>query len=276
MNENITSCGGGNCGCGSRDETATVARVNGVALHGPGERLDEAELRQRAYSELLRQQAQREGRLALADQPAVDGVLSAAASAAIEALLESTLQPAEPDEAACRRHHAAHAARYAVGERVLAAHILFALTPATPVEALRRRAEALLVELRCADAMAFARAAADNSNCPSGAQGGSLGWLSRADCMPEFAATLFGQDEAQAHVGVLPRLLRSRHGFHIVKVDAREAGQRLPFQAVHRTIAQTLEQQARMTALCQYLNGLAAEAVLDGVVLEGASTPLLQ
>ncbi len=286
-------CGGGSCGCGGSSkglgdlptttaelataaEAAAAARVNGVPLHGAGESPDTETLRQRAYSELLRQAAQRQGLLAVGDLPATDGVLSEAASAAIEQLLERELRLPDPDEAACRRYHAAHASRYSVGEQVLASHILFAVTPGVDVAALRQRAEGLLVGLRCAESAEFARAAAEYSNCPSGGEGGALGWLSRADLAPELANALFGQDEANSHIGVLPRLISSRFGFHILRVDARNPGQAQPFEAVQSAIAQTLRQQAYLTAMRQYLNLLAGAAQIEGVMLEQADSPLLQ
>ena len=40
-----------------------VATINGVALHAPGERLDDRALRERAWAELLRQEAVRQGLL---------------------------------------------------------------------------------------------------------------------------------------------------------------------------------------------------------------------
>jgi len=202
-----------------------VARVNDVALHGAGEELGEEELRQRAYGELLRQAAQRAGLLASTDPGPIDGVHSEAASEAIEALLAREIQLPEPDEAACRRYYEAHPQRFARGERVRAAHILLAVTPGVDVAALRAHAEGLLVRLRCEDEASFAKAAAENSNCSSGEQGGGLGWLTREDCLPEVASVLFAQDEAKRHMGVLPRLLSSRHGFHILRVDEREAGE---------------------------------------------------
>jgi peptidyl-prolyl cis-trans isomerase C len=70
--------------------------------------LSDEELRQRACSELLRQAAIAEGLLDGADAPSDDGVLSEAASEAIEALLEKCVVVPEPSEEACRRHHAAH------------------------------------------------------------------------------------------------------------------------------------------------------------------------
>ncbi len=265
------------------DAGTQVAAVNGVGLHGAGESPDPEALRQRAYSELLRQAAQAGGLLALTDPPAADGVISEAASEAIEALLARELQAQlpEPDDASCLRYFDAHPARYRMGERVWARHILFAVTDGVNVAALRQRAESLLVALRCeaADGPAFAQAAAEFSNCPSAAEGGDLGGLVAADCAPEFAAALFGQDDANAHVGVLPRLISTRFGFHVVQVCAREPGVSQPFEAVRAAVAQLLRQQLYLTALRQYLSLLAGQAVLTGladVALETADSPLLQ
>lgn len=248
-----------------------VAAVNGVRLHAAGEHPDAATLRQRACTELLRQAAQRAGLLGPDDRAADDGVPSEAASAAIEALLERELSLPDADEAACRRHHAAHAARYALGERVDLRHVLFAVTPGVDVNALRRRAEACLLDLRCRPE-AFADVARDTSNCPSGAGGGALGWLQAHECAPEFAREVFGHSE----VGVLPRLVATRFGWHVVEVLARQPGEALPFEAVRAAVAQELRQQAFATALRQYLQLLAGQARLEGVSLEAADTPLVQ
>ena len=62
-----------------------------MALNAPGEALAPEELRQRACTELLRQAAQRAGLLDAADAPSADGVISEAAAAAIDALLEREL-----------------------------------------------------------------------------------------------------------------------------------------------------------------------------------------
>ena len=110
-----------------------VARINGVALNAPDESPSPDELRQRACTEMLRQAAQSAGLLAASDAPCADGVISEAASVAIEALLEQNLKVPEPSEEACRRHHGAHASTYRTGERVRVRHILFAVTPGVDV-----------------------------------------------------------------------------------------------------------------------------------------------
>jgi peptidyl-prolyl cis-trans isomerase C len=281
----------------------TIARINDVALHRAGEMLPADALRQRACSELLRQAAMAAGLLDRDDPPPEDGAVSEAASAAIEALLDREIAVPEPSDEACRRHHAAHPARYAVGERALLRHVLFAVTPGVDVTQLRRRAEACLIDLRAPVAREgdlrapvaregdlrapvaregdlragdgsdrFAQVAAQTSNCPSGQDGGALGWLTAADCAPEFAREIFGH----AEVGVLARLVHSRFGLHVVEVLARQRGEAPAFESVRAAVAQSLRQQAFATALRQYLQLLAGQADVQGVELDAAATPLVQ
>ncbi|HJV62277.1 MAG TPA: peptidylprolyl isomerase [Albitalea sp.] len=243
----------------------TLALVNGVPLHDLHEALDETTLRQRACTELLRQAAHAAGLAGPADSSAGD---------AIERLLERELQVPEPTEDACRRHFDAQPARYGRGERLRLRHVLFAVTPGVDVQALRQRAEALLLELRCADpdGDAFGAAARQWSNCPTGAGGGELGWIGQDDCAPEFAREVFGQ----ASVGVLPRLVHSRFGLHVVEVRERDAGAAPRFEDVRDAVAATLRQQSWVNALRQYLQLLAGRATLEGVSIDAASTPLVQ
>ncbi len=254
---------------------ATLASVNGVALHAPGETLADEMLRQRACTELLRQAAQRAGLLPLDDPAPIDGATSEAATAAIEALLAREVNVPEPSDEACRRHYAAHESSYRVGDRAHVRHVLFAVTPGVDVRLLRDRAEGALLDVRChreGEEDRFAAVAAELSNCPSGAQDGDLGWLTRDDCAPEFARELFAGPE----IGVLPRLVHSRFGLHVVDVMAREAGHMPAFESVRGAVALALRQQTFVTALRQYLQLLAGEVAIVGVQLDSADTPLVQ
>ena len=252
-----------------------TASVNGVALTKPDERVAPEELRQRACTELLRQAAMRAGLLEASDPAPLQGVISEAASVAIDGWLERELQLPEPSDEACRRHYTAHEARYRTGERVRVRHILFAVTPGMDVVALRNRAEACLLDVRCHDGSAtdgFARSARELSNCPSAEEGGDLGWLTATDCAPEFARELFGHVE----VGVLPRLVHSRFGLHVVEVLERHPGEAQPFESVQGAVRMGLRQQAYVTALRQCLQVLAGAAVVQGVTLDASDTPLVQ
>lgn len=231
-------------------------------MSGASLTLDDEEQRRRERTELLRREAQRRGLLAADDRAGDDGIVSEAAAAAIEALLERQLQVVEPDEDACRRHYATHASRFGGGERVHARHILFAVTPGVEVAALAAYAEQLLLGLRCASDRdsAFAQAARRNSNCPSGAHGGDLGWIVARDCAPEFAREVFDRPET----GLLPRLVRTRFGLHIVDVVAREQGEALPWEEVREPVAQELRRRSWATALRRYLSELSVEAESEG------------
>ena len=245
-------------------ETAiAAAHVNGVPLTLPDEALDEATLRQRACTELLRQAA------------VEAGFDDASAADAIERLLERELGLPDPSEDACRRHFEADPERWGSGERLHLRHVLFAVVPGVDVAALRRRAEALLIELRCAEPRgeAFSQAARQWSNCPSGADGGGdLGWLTRRDVAPEFARQVFGQQT----IGVLPSPVHSRHGLHIVEVLHREPGAAASFAAVRGAVALALRRQAWINALRQYLQVLAGRATIGGVRLDAVGMPLTQ
>jgi peptidyl-prolyl cis-trans isomerase C len=254
---------------------SALARINGAALHTVDDKLSPDELRRRACTELLRQAAQAAGLLDANDAPAADGVISEAAANAIDALLEQNLNVPEPSEEACRRHYAAHESTHRTGARVRVRHILFAVTPGVDVAALRKRAEPIFLDVRCHDGQAadsFADAARKWSNCPSGEHGGDLGWLGSADCVPEFARELFGHVE----IGVLPRLVRSRFGLHVVEVLEREPGVAQPFESVRSAVSLSLRQQSYVMAVRQYLQLLAGEAVVEGVDLDAADTPLVQ
>lgn len=249
-----------------------MARVNDIEIAGPDEALDAQALRQRACTELLRQRAIEVGLLADDDPTPRDGAVSEAASRAIEALIARELAGPDPDETACRRHFEAHARQYAQGERLQVRHILFAVTPGVDLDRLRERAEGHLIVLRASETQAFTDAAKALSNCPSGGEGGRLGWLAAEDCAPEFARELFGRSE----IGVLPQLLHSRFGLHIVAVDAREPGRLPEFEQVREAVAQRMRQLHEISALRQYLQTLAGDARLEGVDLQQASSPLVQ
>lgn len=175
----------------------------------------------------------------------------AAVRAAVERLLADQLRPVVPSEDECRRYYDAHRPDFAIGERVLARHILFAVTPGVPVDALRARAEQVLLQLR-GDPAGFGGQARALSNCPSGASGGVLGWLVAGECAPEFAKAIFGQDE----LGVLPRLVLSRHGFHVVEVLERAPGEIPEYGEVRERVAAIMARRAYINEARRYLTSV--------------------
>ncbi len=277
MMKSSSGCGGGACGCSGGAVPVAPASVNGVALHGSGLPLEETDLREAAWSELLRQEAVRQGLLPR-HEDAQAQALSRDDQQIIEGMLERTVALPAATEEECRRYYESRKTHFVQGELVHARHILFAVTAGVDVHRLAARAEQALLELtrKGVDPGRFAELASQLSNCPSGVQGGDLGWLASHDCADELANELFHQPLALSGIGLRPRLVHSRYGFHIVEVLERKAGCQPPFEEVHLRIALQLAQQSRAKALHQYMQLLAGGAMIEGVVLEGAGSPLVQ
>ncbi len=275
-------CGSGSCGCGAAAIDMTPAattvpevRINGRRLHiGPGEDLET--VRERTWGEVLRQEAVRQS-LLTDDEGDLAPTLSADQQEVIEDMLDAAVQTPEPTPEACQRYYDAHKPRFTHGQQAQLRHILFAVTPGVPVQKLAERAEAALLELTHKDAPVgrFAQLAAELSNCPSGAQGGDLGWVGPQDCAPELAQFLFMQDGGVAK-GLQPRLVHSRYGLHIVDVLDQRPGELAAFNQVQSRIAGELTLQSRATALRQYMLLLVGQAQVQGIEMEGADTPLVQ
>ena len=202
-----------------------------------------------------------------ADEPLDDD----ACDAAIERLLEREAPVPEPVETECRKYYESHTDEFVSGELVEAAHILFAVTPNAPVETIRRQAESVLKQAVAAPG-SFGALARQFSNCPSSAQEGNLGQLARGDTVPEFEQALFGDEAA----GVLPRLVCTRYGFHIVCVARRVPGRILDFDAAQPRIAARLRSRVQAKAAEQYVRILAARAKIIGVDLGAAGSLLVQ
>jgi peptidyl-prolyl cis-trans isomerase C len=180
-------------------------------------------------------------------------------------------QPTARVQDECRRYYDAHPDEFTSGELALARHILFQVTPGTPVPALRAKAELVLAEL-ARDPARFAGFAREYSNCPSGGHGGNLGQLARGDTVPDFEQAPFNG----AYTGIYPQLVKTRFGFHILAVDRREPGRRVPFEAARECIAERMRSRAQRTALAQYVKVLAGQAEVRGADLATAVTPLVQ
>ncbi|MFY2844598.1 peptidylprolyl isomerase [Achromobacter ruhlandii] len=204
-------------------------------------------------------------RRVLRDEAARQGLDLASEDDAIGVLLTRQAPAPEADEAACRRYYQANPQRFIVGELIEADHILFQVTPGVNLDLLRAHAGAVLADL-LADPSGFAEVARRQSNCPSAAVGGNLGQLGRGDTVPEFEKAVFSLPAG----GLLPQVLETRHGLHIVRVTRRIEGRLLPFEQVRESIASALAAASRDTAWRQYARLLVDRADVRGIDLGGA------
>ena len=275
----VTGCGSRSCLCAGTPVVSATAMINGVALHRPDQRPDRISLLETAQGELLRQQAVKLGLL-----PPNTGLMAPGLTwrdrQVIRRMLDQAVPPTRPDEESCRRFFDANKHLFLRCQALHVRHILFAETPEVKVHVLLLQAEQALLELSrpgvCEER--FAQLAAELSVCPTRAGGGDLGWMGPDNCDPELASELFDHKHSRWGLGVHPRLIHTRHGFHILEVLGRRKGRAAPYEEVRERIAEQLARRWRSEALTQYVGQLARGAAIegldrDGLGLQGAALP---
>lgn len=191
--------------------------------------------------------------------------------ALIDVLLQQEVKVPTPGREECQRQYQAYPERFKVGELVEASHILFQVTPAVDLDALRVHAGVVLADL-LDNPQNFAASAKVNSNCPSGEVGGSLGQIGRGDTVPEFEQALFAAEAGS----IVPKLVETRFGLHIIQLGRKAEGRPLPFEEIESSIAAAMHKASHDHALRQYLQLLIGRAKISGVDLQGADSPLVQ
>jgi peptidyl-prolyl cis-trans isomerase C len=209
----------------------------------------------------------------LLDECARHGIEEEDEETTIRSLLAREIVTPDVDADSCRRYWAANRARFRTPELYEAAHILF---PAAPDDepasaAAKQAAIETLRELAC-EPRRFDELARTRSACPSAANGGRLGQLTRGDLVPEIETFIFALDERQ----ICPVPVITRYGAHVLRLDRRAAATDPPFEAVAETVARHLVTHSWQRAVSQYLRLLAGRAHIEGIDLGGVATPLVQ
>ena len=173
----------------------------------------------------------------------------------IDALLDREVAVPPCTEEDCRRYFRDHPDRFRSGDLFEANHILFAVTDGVPLAALRERAEQVLAAVLAQPAR-FAVLAGEHSNCPSAQVGGNLGQLARSEVVPEFWQAL----AQYSATGILPKLVETRYGLHVVQVRRRIEGRMVPYELARPRIASWLDERNLRQALREYAHDLLHEA----------------
>lgn len=188
--------------------------------------------------------------------------------ALIRTLLESEIQPLVSDELALKAIYEANPARFCAPSLFEAAHILipFAVEDAQMRQMAYDQAQFILTELKD-NPRRFTALAQQYSACPSKASGGSLGQMTSGDTVPEFEAALATMPEGS----ISTEPLETRYGFHIIRLDARERGQTLPFETVLPYLKEAQDKAHWVRAGKGYMQKLVQAADIVGIDM--ADTP---
>ncbi len=219
-----------------------------------------------AIRELLLQQARQ---LGVAPQPASDndGRRETDEEAMIRGLIEREVAVPEPDDETCRRYYARNSARFRSPDIYEASHILIAAVPSDAPGYAQARADAAAVLATLQDnPECFATLARAYSRCSSAEQGGNLGQLTSGQTTPEFERAMV----ALAPGELCAEPVETRYGFHIVRLDRKHDGKRLPYELVAERIADYLRDSVRRRADAQYIARLISAAQIEGIELAGA------
>jgi peptidyl-prolyl cis-trans isomerase C len=187
----------------------------------------------------------------------------------VRQVLEVAVEPEEPSEAECRRVYAALERKFVTPTLYEPAHILIEPGGDDPAAWAEAEAEArAIIGLIQDDRAAFAEAAASRSACPTANQGGSLGQIRRGELVEEVHRVIATLEE-----GVTAREpVRSRFGWHVVRLDRRIPGRTLPFEVVQGRIRDMLQARAWAIGAAQYVAALAAAARVEGVEVTPTDT----
>lgn len=186
-------------------------------------------------------------------------------------LIEGEIEIPEPKDEEIARYYRRNGLQFTSPALYRAAHIFFpARTSNEKASAeAKEKAEAVLARI-IAQPARFEELARAHSACSSKEQGGSLGLVRRGDTNPELEQAM-----AVMEVGST-RLVRSRHGFHVLRLDDRAPAIQLPLGEAKAWIADYLKKMSKRRAIAQYLQLLTARAKIDGIDLKAADSPLVQ
>jgi len=186
-------------------------------------------------------------------------------------LIDQEVRIPEPTEEEIARYYRRNGLQFSSPALYRAAHIFFPARARAEAAsaAAEEKAEAVLADVT-ADPGRFADLARVHSACSSKERGGSLGLVRKGDTNPEVEQALAVMDVDST------RLVRSRHGYHVLRLDERAPATQLPLDQAKGWIADYLRKMSRRRAIAQYLQVLTARAKIKGIDLAAAESPLVQ
>lgn len=153
-------------------------------------------------------------------------------------------------------------------ESVTASHILL---KCTDEDSEAKKAEIIKLRERILAGEKFADVAKEKSDCPSKANGGSLGEFGRGQMVPEFEVAAFSQE-----IGKVGEPVKTQYGWHIILVEAKNEGGKITFDEIKDNLKQSLKMQKESVAVEAVIEKIKKEAniqILEKAVESAPVTP---
>ncbi len=183
--------------------------------------------------------------------------------ALVRGLLETSLSVAKPTKDDVRSQWEKSPDRFRSPPLWEVSHILIACDPTDETQKQQALQRATALQER-AKTGKFSALAAETSDCGSKKSGGALGQLGPGDTVPEFEAVLRTLNTGD----ITSEPVLTRHGWHIIRMDAVAPGQVLPFESVQQAIADAMEKAAWSKAAKDYVSDLIDTAEISGADLK--------
>lgn len=161
----------------------------------------------------------------------------------------------EPTEKDIQAYFAEHKDEFQTAERVLAQHILVSPDGDTQTSKDEARAKISAIRERVLSGKKFDDEAAAHSMCPSGKEGGSLGWFGRGMMVPEFDQAAFALRK-----GEVSDVIETQFGYHIILKTDHEEAREADFDEARDKIRDLLRHARRGEAMTAYVEELKAKA----------------
>ena len=170
----------------------------------------------------------------------------------------------EPTEQEVTDFYEAHKSEYVTEPKVLCQHILVKVEDNYSSDEKSAAFEKILaIKERIAAGGNFAEEAEKNSDCPSGREGGSLGWFGPGMMVPEFDKVAFEMKK-----GEVSGVVTTQFGYHIIyKADEQPGGQQTLVD-VHDQIKDLLRHGARGKAVDAFVAELREKAEIEFLEVE--------
>lgn len=178
----------------------------------------------------------------------------------VNLLVERTCRDVEsPAEEKIAEFYEKNKERYVEPEQVLCRHILVKSEEGDLPELKSAAFEKIRqIRERIVAGGDFNEEAKANSDCPSGKEGGSLGWFGRGMMVPEFDKAAFEMKK-----GGVSDIITTQFGYHVIFKDDMKGGEQLSLADVHDDIAQLLSSEARNSKMEEFVASLRSKAKIE-------------
>ena len=159
----------------------------------------------------------------------------------------------DPTEDEVAAFFEAHKAEFVTPPQVLCQHILVKGSDDKALDKIKEIRERIV-----SGKSDFAAEAKAHSDCPSGQEGGSLGWFGRGMMVPEFDKVAFEMKK-----GEVSGVVSTQFGYHIIYKADEKGGGAQTLVDVHDQVKDLLRHEARGRAMDSFVAELKANAQIE-------------